>query len=69
MGLLDYRSPERPDELLTPPALKEYEEIEATAWKEYEEIKAIAWKEYEEIKVIAFWKLFSNVKNRLKVWR
>jgi hypothetical protein len=37
--------------------------------KKYEEIKAPAWKKYEEIEAPAFWKIATQKKYRIAIWK
>ena len=41
-------------QILTPPALAEYKEIEHSAWTKYKKIEQPAWAEYKEIKYSAW---------------
>ena len=50
-------------------AWAEYEKIEQPARAEYEKIEQPALAEYRKIQQSAFWQLFTNPKNRTKVWK
>jgi len=56
-------------EILTKPALAEYEKIEQSALAEYEKIRQSALAEYEKIEQSAFWKIARQKKNRVKIWK
>ena len=58
-----------PVELLSQPALADYEKIRQPALADYEKIQQSALADYEKIRQSAFWDLFALESNRTMRWR
>jgi hypothetical protein len=47
----------------------EYKKICDTEWIEYKKLQKPVWDEYEQVTQSTFWDLFSNLNNRVEIWR